>query len=542
MPITIFQARKFLTMDPDRPEATHVAVQDGKILGVGDLEEMSGWGEHQVDTTLADKIVLPGFVEGHCHLLAGGMWKYLYVGYHDRIDPDGKFWKGVPSIEEVLKRMAQAESDLAPDQPLIAWGFDPIFLMDRRPDKSDFDGVSPSRPIVVMHSNFHVMTVNSKALEIAEYTAESNVEGIAKGNDGTPNGELQEMAAMFPIMRRLGIDFRSLGRTREAVTAFGQVCNRVGVTTAADLLNDLDDEAVSDLQDITGGTDYPIRLASMLNALSQTAAETVKLAKTVKAKSTDKLRLGGVKLVTDGSIQAFTARLRWPGYFNGAPNGIWNIAPEQLKTTVDLLNENGIAMHIHVNGDEAIDAALDATEYAMARHPRADHRITLQHCQMADRAQFRRMRKLGVCVNLFSNHIYYFGDQHAAITIGPDRAARIDASRMALDHGVPLAVHSDAPVTPMGPLTCAWAAVNRLTGSGRVLGENERISVSEALHAITLGPAYTLGMDGEVGSIETGKWADFAILEDDPTTVTAQELKNIAVWGTVLGGIVHKIA
>ncbi len=206
-----------------------------------------------------------------------------------------------------------------------------------------------------------------------------------------------------------------------------------------------------------------------------------------------------------------------------------------------MLTENGVAIHIHVNGDEAIDAALEATEYALARHPRADHRITLQHCQMADRAQFRRMKKLGVCVNLFSNHIYYFGDQHRAITIGPDRAARIDACRTALDHGVPLAVHSDAPVTPMGPLTCAWAAVNRLTGSGKLLGGNERISVSQALHAITLGPAYTLGMDGEVGSIESGKWADFAILEDDPTKVEAQNLKDIVVWGTALGGIVHKI-
>jgi len=542
MPITIFQAKKIITMDPARPDATHVAVQDGKILGVGNLEETSGWGAHQLDTTFADKIIMPGFVEAHCHLLAGGMWKYLYVGFHDRVDPDGNLWKGVSSIEDVLERMTQADAELPPDQPLIAWGFDPIFLKHQRPVKTDFDGVSSHRSIVVMHSNFHVMTVNSKTLEIAGYSAQSTVDGVLKGEDGTPNGELLEMAAMFPIMRRLGIDFRSLGRSREAVTAFGQVCNRVGVTTAADLLNDLDDENVDELQGITGNEAYPIRLATMLNALSQTAPETVALALAAKARSTDKLRLGGVKLVTDGSIQAFTARLRWPGYFNGAANGIWNIAPEQLKTTVDLLNENKIAMHIHVNGDEAIDAALDATEYAIARHPRADHRITFQHCQMADRAQFRRMKKLGVCVNLFSNHIYYFGDQHAAITIGPDRAARIDACRSALDHGVPLAVHSDAPVTPMGPLTCAWAAVNRMTGSGKVMGKNECINISEALHAITLGPAYTLGMDGQVGSIETGKWADFAILEDDPTTVNPLDLKDIVVWGTALGGIIHKIA
>lgn len=541
MSITVFQAKKIITMDPDRPKATHVAVREGKVLGVGDLASVSGWGAHELDTTFADKVIMPGFVEGHAHLLAGGMWKFLYVGYHDRIDPDGKFWKGVPAIEDVLERMKQLDRELPAGEPLIAWGFDPIFLMDRRPNKTDFDSVSSNRPIVVMHSNFHVMTVNSKTLELAQYDAGSNVDGIDKGEDGEPNGELQEMAAMFPVMRRLGIDFRGLGRSREAVVDFGKVCNRAGVTTATDLINDLDDEIVRILTSITSENDYPIRLVPMLNAMSQSPDDTAKRAVVLKGKTTDKLCLGGIKLVTDGSIQAFTARLRWPGYYNGAANGIWNVAPDQLNTYVELLMQSDVAMHIHVNGDEAVEVALEAVERASAIHPRADHRITLQHCQMADRAQYRRMRKLGLCANLFSNHIFYFGDQHAAITIGPDRAKRMDACRTALDLGIPLAVHSDAPVTPMGPLVCAWAAVNRLTESNEVLGSSECISVQEALHAITLGPAYTLKMDGEVGSIETGKWADFAVLEDDPTSVDPAKLKDIGIWGTVLGGIAHKI-
>ena len=541
MPIHVFQAKNIVTMDPNNPEATHVAVRDGKILAVGNLEDIAGWGEHTLDTTFSDKILLPGFVEGHAHLLAGGMWKFLYVGYQDRIDPDGRLWKGVLTIEDVLERMRQADAELPADTPLIAWGFDPIFLMDQRPDKTDFNLVSSTRPIVVMHSNFHVMTVNSPTLELAQYDGGSNVDGIVKGSDGEPNGELQEMAAMFPVMRRLGIDFRELGRTRDAVEAFGRVCNRVGVTTATDLINELDDEAINDLTTFTAATEYQIRLVPMLNALSQTPSKTAERAVALKTMSTDKLHLGGVKLLTDGSIQAFTARLKWPGYYNGAPNGIWNIAPDQLKTLVDELNRKNVAMHIHVNGDEAVEAALDAVEYALENHFTTDHRITLQHCQMANRAHYRRMKKLGTCVNLFSNHIFFFGDQHAAITIGPDRAARMDGCRTALDNEVPLAVHSDAPVTPMGPLTCAWAAVNRLTTSGAVLGKSECISVCEALHAVTLGAAFTLKLDDKVGSIEVGKWADFAVLEDDPTQVDPGKLKDIEVWGTVLGGIVHKV-
>ena len=141
-----------------------------------------------------------------------------------------------------------------------------------------------------------------------------------------------------------------------------------------------------------------------------------------------------------------------------------------------------------------------------------------------------------MCVNLFANHHFYWGDEHYNLTVGPERATRMNACASALENGVPMAIHSDAPITPLGPLFTAWAAVNRLTVSGRTQGEAEKISVADALYAITLGAAYTLKLDGEVGSIETGKHADFAILEDDPESVAPGDLKDIGVWGTVQAG------
>jgi predicted amidohydrolase YtcJ len=149
---------------------------------------------------------------------------------------------------------------------------------------------------------------------------------------------------------------------------------------------------------------------------------------------------------------------------------------------------------------------------------------------------FRRMASLGLCVNLFANHLWYWGDQHYEMTMGPDRAHRLDACGSALAAGVPLAIHSDAPVTPLGPLFTAWCAVNRITPKGRVLGEKERLTVPQALHAITLGAAWTLKMDHEIGSIEVGKRADFCVLLDNPLTLGAEKLKDARVWGTVLGG------
>ena len=212
------------------------------------------------------------------------------------------------------------------------------------------------------------------------------------------------------------------------------------------------------------------------------------------------------------------------------------MAPEQLAQAYELALAQGVQIHTHTNGDEATQLALDTLEAALAKHPRPDHRFTLQHCQLADRAQMRRMKTLGMAVNLFANHHFYWGDEHYRLTVGPERAERMNACRSALEAGVPMAIHSDAPVTPMAPLFTAWCAVNRLTASGRVQGEHELIGIPEALHAITLGPAHTLHLDGEIGSIETGKRADFAVLEADPFEADAHALRDIPVWGTVQGG------
>jgi predicted amidohydrolase YtcJ len=200
----------------------------------------------------------------------------------------------------------------------------------------------------------------------------------------------------------------------------------------------------------------------------------------------------------------------------------------------------GVQIHTHTNGDEATEMVLDQLEAVLRTQPGPDHRFILQHCQLADAAQFRRMKALGMGVNLFANHHFYWGDQHRSVTVGPERAERMNACATALRTGVPFTIHSDAPVTPLGPLFTAWCAVNRRTATGHVLGADERIGVAEALHAITLGAAWTLHLDGEIGSIECGKRADFSVLEDDPMEVAPEALKDIPVWGTVQGGRVFK--
>lgn len=537
--ITLFRAKKIITMDPNLPEATHVAVRDGWILAVGGADCAAGWGPVAEDDSLADSVLMPGFIEGHAHMMAGGIWRYAYAGFHDRIDPEGKLWKGLTTIEEVIAALKAHAASLPADQPVLAWGFDPIFLPGERLSRHHLDEIAADRPVAIMFSNFHILCANSRALEMAGYSRESNAEGVVKAADGTPTGELQEMAAMFPVLRRLNFNFESISAAKEAVYAFGQVAQRAGVTTLTDLFARIGPGDVEGLLEITADDRFAARLVPALGGVGANPVDLAAEAQRLEKLSTDKLRLGRVKLMTDGSIQGWTARVKWPGYVGGQPNGIWNTPPEVLDAQVMECHRAGIQLNIHVNGDEASEAALDSIEKAQRAHPWSGARHVLQHCQMMGVDQFQRCVELGVCVNIFSNHIWYFGDQHVALTIGEDRASRMDALRSALDVGVHATVHSDAPVTPLAPLFTAWAAVNRRTMSGRVLGAAQCVSVAEALRAITLGAAYTLKMDREIGSIETGKRADFAVLGDDPTAVDPMAIKDVPVLGTVLGGRVQ---
>ena len=541
---TIYSARRILTMNPARPEATHVAVRDGRILGAGTLEELTGWGAHAVDTRFADKILMPGLVEGHSHTMEGTFWRYAYVGYFERMDPDGRIWPGVASIEAVVERLREAGEKLTDAKhPLAGWALDPIYFGDRRCTRHDLDQVSTTRPIGVLHASAHILNVNTRALELAGLLRPGiDHPGVPLGKDGLPTGELKGPDAMMPVGMHVGFDRDMLACDEQGLRSFARLCVRKGVTTAADLANLLPQDAVDMMLRVSGEAQFPVRIVSLRRLIGLTPQQIIDRALELRALSTDRLRLGIIKIVIDGSIQGFTARLAWPGYYNGAPNGLWYVAPEALRETLALALAHGVQVHAHTNGDEATELMLDCMQDSLSKHPLADHRFTIQHGQLANAAQFRRMKTLGMCVNLFPNHHFYWGDQHYAITVGPERAERMNACATALASGVPLAIHSDAPVTPLGPLFTAWCAVNRLTASGRVLGASERIGVDDALRTITLGAAYTLKLDGEIGSIESGKRADFAVLEDDPLKIGGEKLKDVRVWGVVQGGRVFPAA
>ncbi|WP_339510833.1 amidohydrolase [Pseudomonas sp. RL_15y_Pfl2_60] len=539
MSITVYAAKRILTMNPSQPEATHIAVRDGRVLSVGPLAIMAELGEYRLDQRFADNIILPGFVEGHSHALEGAMWRYLYLGYFDRVDPDAVNWPGANSIAVMQQRLREGAAQLSAGEPLVAWGFDPVYFEGERLDRLALDAAVSDRPVIVMHASLHVMTVNTQMLELSNLDQHPGIEGIMLDAAGRPNGELQEMAAMHAVFETLGLNLFEAVSAPSTLQRYGKVARNAGVTTITDLYNPLTDDGIAALQQVTAAEDFPVRLVPAMSALAWTPEQGVERLQRCMELNSDKLHFGLVKMMTDGSIQGYTARMKWPYYHDGHPNGIWNAPPEALRNMVQVYHQAGLQLHIHTNGDEAVELMLDAVEDALDMWPRADHRHTLQHCQVIDHAQLRRTAKLGLCLNMFANHLYYWGDIHRRRTLGFERSRRLEPLASARRLGIPTAVHSDAPVTPLGPLFTAWCAVMRESASGEVLGEHERVTVGEALEMITLGAAYTLKLDHQVGSLEVGKFADMVVLDQDPLSVEPAQLRHIAVLATILGGQVN---
>ena len=424
-----------------------------------------------------------------------------------------------------------------PDADVIfGWGFDPIYF-GRTCTREDLDLVSDTRPVALAHASLHIVSINTPALALLGLLDNPpDTPSVPRGADGLPTGELRGPEAAYPAIGRLGLLPFLFPTNEDAFLAVGRLAVRAGVTTMTDLGSSYRPELLAQYAEYTGREDWPVRLVPAFMSDGRPAGELSRVADEAAAANTDMLRLGRLKIVVDGSIQGFTARLRAGEYHNGAPNGLWYKTPEHIREVLAQALAEGRQVHLHTNGDQASELVLDILEELVAARPGATPDITLQHAQMMDEGLLGRAAALGLNVNLFANHIFYWGEAHAAMTIGEERAAGMDACATALRLGVPLSIHSDEPVTPIAPLFAMWCAVNRLTHEGRVLGPQERITPEQALHAVTMGPAISLGLDGEIGSLAVGKRADIAVLADDPLSVAPEAIRDIAVWGTVTGG------
>ena len=324
----------------------------------------------------------------------------------------------------------------------------------------------------MFHASGHLATANSAMLALDGVTRDTEVEGVGRFADGSLNGEMREPPAMS--LCRTGYRAVQLANVQEeSLWNFAACARNAGITTCTDLAGGLIlglPRSKAMWQRVTTAEDFPVRVAmyniAAMPGLNADFADAAQQILELRTQATEKLCFPGVKFILDGSIQGFTAMIKAPGYITGEDHGQLLTVPDQLKDWLRPFHKAGINIHLHCNGNLTQDLAIETIEELLIEHPWLDHRHTITHAQLTTQAQLRKMSRLGLCANFFTNHLWYWGDQHYEFTVGAERANALEPCASALRERVPFTLHSDAGVTPLGQLHTMWCAVNRLTPKG----------------------------------------------------------------------------
>lgn len=543
--VTVYVAKNIITMDPGRPNATAVAVRDRHILAVGSEADMKPWTDrfpYEIDRTFADKILVPGFIAAHEHplLAATSILRRPLVAYYPTPNPFGPDIPGVKDKAEAMGRLKDYDRESKDKESTIfAWGYDTI-AMGGHLTKVDLDAISETRPILVWDASIHFAYGNSAFLKALGVTAEtaSKVPGIELGPDGQPNGQfLAVEAAIFAVLPELK---KFLANSGPAVDQVVTLNRQAGITTTTELaLGKLNRELEEKFfSDYFNNPELPMRIVAVAsgdNYAKEFKDEAPNTVKALAAQSTDKVIFSGVKFFSDDAFLGLSMALKEPGYLDPTRHGIWNTEPKDMVAKLEPWWKAGFRIHVHTNGDASQESLLNAMASLQAEHPRLDHGFVFEHFGLSTPAQIKRLKTLGAVASVNPSYLYLRGELNAP-NIGADRAALAARLGTLVKTGVPTAIHSDLPVAPADPLLLMWMAVNRFGQSGKVLGPEERVTAEQALRMVTIDAAYVLGVDDKLGSIEPGKFADFAVLESDPLTVPSAQIRDIPVWGTVFSG------
>jgi predicted amidohydrolase YtcJ len=532
---TVYYGGDILTMKGDTPEYVEaLVVKDGKISFVGESSKamnVAGPGHKMID--LKGKTLVPGFIDGHAHF---SNFSSQAIGALLLPSPDGKA-NDMNSLIEILKEWNTPEN-----RAYTGWiwgtGFDDSVLEEKRfPTKHDLDKVSTEHPIMIIHISGHFAVVNSKGLEKLGLDANSKDPegGIIRRepNSNEPNGVLEELAAIPYMMDAL------MPKTEEANLKFflaGQdMAKSYGYTTAQDGRTMQNHEFLAKLAD-----------SSLIEIDVVSYIDYMFLDKYMDSKWNSKnynnrYRIGGMKVTLDGSPQGRTAWRTQPyllppdgaaADYSGYP-AIPN--DDELLAIYERGFKNNWQILTHANGDAAMDQMIRTQKIMAEKYGNDDRRNVLIHGQYIREDQLDSFKELNVVASLFPLHTFYWGDWHKQI-IGDSLGNKISPVRTALNKGLNITIHTDAPVALPNLMRVVWTAVNRTSRSGEIIGAEERLTPYEALKAITDWSAYQHFEEDKKGTLEEGKLADLVILDANPLKVEPDAIKEITVVETIKEG------
>lgn len=517
----LIKSARIYTMDGTRPLAEAVAVMGNRIIAVGsndELRPLAGPGTVEIDG--AGTTVTPGFIDAHSH-------------------PDGaKEVTGADvnlrSITEIQAAMKAQAAVTPPGQWVIGNKYDDTKLIEARPvNRRDLDEAVPLQPAIIRHRGGHTAIVNSRGLEVAGITVGTpDPDG---GSFGRDNGELTGLItekALFDIIDKAG-DWPEITREvrQQGVALMSRAMVAAGLTSTTDSWGMV--ESLVAYQDARAAGELLTRVSFMPYGPSELYAN-LKSAGIRSGFGDDWIRFGAVKYAADGSASERTMRMSTP--YNGRPDdyGILTMSQEEIDAAVDDAVANGWRIGIHVNGDIAIGMALNSYERVLQNWDGQNPRFRLEHCSLVNPELLQRIRDTGSIPTPFYTYAHYHGNKW--VDYGPEKMQWMFAHRSFLDYGIPVAPASDYTPGPFEPLMAIQSMVTRKDFKGRVWGPDQRISVSEAMKICTINGAYASMEENIKGSITPGKLADMVILAADPQQSPVDEIKNIPVLRTIVGG------
>ena len=524
-----------LTMDRNQPLVEAVGIINGKVRAVGhraDVKSQMGTMFDEID--LNGRMATPGLHDAHAHIIGTGVAASEIEINADRVS-------SISEIAALVKQRAQESRDGA---WVIGQGYDQELLSERRhPNRADLDAVAPNNPVVLKRSCHHIMSVNSKALELAGITANTpDPDGgtIDRDEHGQPTGVLRETAmnAVYGVVPELTDD-----EVLETLITGGSIFREHGITSVGDAGfggGSDNRRAMIAFQRAHASGTLPVR-TNMMMLIDETLDELIELG--IRTGLGDAwLRIGNAKLYTDGSIGGRTARMLH--HYNDQPDnvGLWMEDPEVMKAKIIKAHKAGFQQGSHAIGDAAITLLLDAFEQAQREHPVENFRPRIEHCSIVSAEMLNRIQAIGAVPIPGTTFLYDMRPVYLA-NLGEDRARYAYAMKTFQDRGIVAAASTDAPVSLVNPMIGIQMMVTRTDRNGDAIFTEECLPLEDAIRAYTWNGAYATHTEHEKGSLEPGKLGDVTIFETDLRTVDAHSLKDVRCDYTIAdGNVVHERA